>query len=92
MSENPAKIFGLFPRKGIIAPGSDADIVIFDPTLPHTIKAKSLHTKVDYSMYEGRECIGAPITVIQRGNIVLHGGEFQAKPGQGQYLPGNSNL
>ena len=92
MCENPAKIFGLFPRKGIIASGSDADIVIFDPTLSHTIKAKSLHTKVDYSLYEGRKCIGAPITVLQRGKIIIHEGELQAKAGQGQYLPGQINL
>jgi dihydropyrimidinase len=91
MCENPAKIFGLYPRKGVLQPGSDADVVIFDPTLSYTVKAKDLHTQVDYSMYEGRECLGAPVTVLQRGNILIEDGKFLAKPGQSQYLPGNTN-
>ena len=88
MCENPAKIFGLYPRKGTLQPGSDADVVIFDPTVPHRFKATNLHTKVDYSMYEGRECLGVPITVMQRGNILIEDGKFVGEPGQSQYLPG----
>jgi dihydropyrimidinase len=87
MAENPAKIFGLYPRKGILQEGSDADLVLFDPTIPHIIRAEEQHAKVDYSMYEGRACLGAPVLVMQRGNVLMEDGELKAKPGQGQYLP-----
>src|SRR5438874_8885520 len=63
-STSPAKIFGLFPRKGTIAPGSDADIVVFDPHKKATISARSHHMKVDYNPYEGREVTGVPETVL----------------------------
>jgi dihydropyrimidinase len=87
--ENPAKIFGLYPEKGVVKEGSDADIVIFDPTISHTIKAENQHLKTDYSMYEGRECLGAPILVMQRGRILVENGELKAQAGQGLYLPRN---
>ena len=87
--ENPARIFGLYPQKGVIQKGADADIVIFDPTAPHTIRAKNLHLKVDYSMYEGRKCLGAPALVMQRGKILMEKGELKIDPGRGRYLPGN---
>ena len=87
MCENPARIFGLYPQKGVLQKGSDADLVIFDPTLPHTIEADAQHAKVDYSMYEGRECVGAPVLVMQRGNVLVENGEFKAVAGQGKYLP-----
>jgi dihydropyrimidinase len=86
--ENPAKIFGLYPRKGILQEGSDADVVIFDPGVSHVIKAKNQHLKVDYSMYEGRVCLGSPGLVIQRGKILMEEGELKAEPGQGKYIPG----
>ena len=89
--ENPARIFGLYPKKGILKEGSDADMVIFDPTLSYTIKAENQHLKADYSMYEGRECLGAPVWVLQRGKILVENGQCKAEPGQGQYLPGDMN-
>jgi dihydropyrimidinase len=86
--ENPAKIFGLYPKKGTLKEGSDADVVIFDPTLSYTIKAENQHLKADYSMYEGRGCLGAPVWVMQRGKILVENGQLKAEPGQGRYLPG----
>ena len=86
--ENPAKIFGLYPKKGILKEGSDADAVIFDPTLSYTIKAENQHLKADYSMYEGRECLGGPVLVMQRGKILVENGKLKAEAGQGKYLPG----
>src|SRR5438132_3543764 len=81
-----AKIFGLFPRKGTIAVGSDADIVIFDPNRQQKISAKTHHMRVDYSAYEGREVQGAVDTVLSRGKVVVEDGVFKGKPGDGQFL------
>jgi dihydropyrimidinase len=64
LATNPAKLFGLYPRKGTIAVGSDADIVVFDPTKKHTITAASQHSKTDYNLYEGTEVTGTPETVL----------------------------
>jgi dihydropyrimidinase len=82
----PAKIFGLFPRKGTIAPGSDADIVVFDPDKKHTLTAKSLHMKVDYNPYEGREVTGQADVVLCRGKVIIEGGKFIGKAGAGSFL------
>ena len=90
-SENPARIFGLYPRKGVLAKGSDADVVIFDPGMSHTVPAKNQNLNVDYSLYEGRACLGSPVLVIQRGKILLEGGELKSEPGQGKYLPGRKD-
>src|SRR5438309_4302588 len=84
-STSPAKIFALFPRKGTIAPGSDADIVVFDPEKRITLSVKSLHMKVDYNPYEGREVIGATDTVISRGRVIVDAGRFTGKPGSGSF-------
>ena len=73
-STSPAKIFGLFPRKGTIAPGSDADIVVFDPERTIRLSARTLHMKVDYNPYEGREATGA--TRSSRGRVIVDGGTF----------------
>jgi dihydropyrimidinase len=81
-----AKIFGLFPRKGTIAVGSDADIVIFDPNREQTISAKTHHMRVDYSAYEGRKVRGVVETVLSRGNVVVENGEFKGKAGDGRFL------
>jgi len=81
-----AKIFGLFPRKGTIAVGSDADIVIFDPNREKTISAKSHHMRVDYSAYEGRTVRGVTETVLSRGNVIVENGTFKGKAGSGQFL------
>jgi dihydropyrimidinase len=82
----PARMFGLFPRKGTIAPGSDADIVVFNPEIERTISAKSHHMNVDYSCYEGMKVKGLPEVVMQRGNILVQDGKFHGKPGGGQFL------
>ena len=82
----PAKMFGLHPKKGTIAPGSDADVVVFDPNKVRTISADTHHMRVDYSCYEGREVVGSPEVVLQRGNVLVEHGEFFGKPGDGQFL------
>src|SRR5437773_8446217 len=81
-----AKIFGLFPRKGTIAVGSDADIVIFDPNEEMTISAKTHHMNVDYSCYEGVKVKGVTKTVLSRGDVVIEEGKYVGKAGNGQFL------
>ncbi|HEV2064343.1 MAG TPA: dihydropyrimidinase [Thermoanaerobaculia bacterium] len=85
-STSPAKIFGLFPRKGTIAPGSDADIVIFDPNKKHVLSVRTLHMKVDYNPYEGRQITGAAETVLSRGRVIIENGKFVGRAGAGSYL------
>jgi dihydropyrimidinase len=85
-STSPAKIFGLFPRKGTIAPGSDADIVVFDPKRTITLSAKTLHMNVDYNPYEGRQVTGAADTVLSRGRLVIEDGKFVGRKGAGTFL------
>ena len=81
-----AKIFGLFPKKGTIAVGSDADIVVFDPNREQTISASTHHMRVDYSAYEGRKVRGVTETVLSRGNVVVENGVFKGKAGTGRFL------
>ncbi len=83
---SPAKIFGLFPRKGTIAPGSDADIVVFDPEKRHVLSAKTHHMRVDYNPYEGREVRGQVEVVLSRGKVIVENGRFSGKPGAGSFL------
>jgi dihydropyrimidinase len=85
-STSPAKIFGLFPRKGTIAPGSDADIVVFDPNRTLTLSAKTLHMNVDYNPYEGRQVTGATDTVLSRGRLVIENGKLVGRKGAGSFL------
>ncbi len=87
LSENPARIFGLYPQKGTIAAGSDADLVVFDPTRPFTIEAANQHSNVGYTLYEGRTVLGWPEMSFQRGHPVLRDGQIVAEPGQGRFLP-----
>jgi dihydropyrimidinase len=82
----PAKMFGLFPRKGTIAPGSDADILVFDPEAEQTISAKTHHMNVDYSAFEGMKIKGVFETVLSRGRVIVERGQYHAKPGSGRYL------
>jgi dihydropyrimidinase len=85
-STTPARIFGMYPKKGVIAAGSDADIVIWDPQAEHLISAKTHHMRVDYSMFEGFRVKGNAKTVLSRGEVIVDGGSFLGKPGRGQYL------
>ena len=81
-----AKIFGLFPRKGTIAVGSDADVVIFDPNKEAVISASTHHMNVDYSAYEGTRVRGVVDTVFSRGKMIIQGGKYLGEPGDGQFL------
>jgi dihydropyrimidinase len=86
LATSPAKLFGLYPRKGTIAVGSDADIVVFDPQKRVTITAASQHSKSDYNLFEGTKVTGSPETVLLRGNVLVENGELVAKPGIGRYV------
>ena len=83
---NPAKIFGMFPRKGTIAPGSDADIILLDPEKQHTLSAATHHMNVDYSAYEGWKLTGKIETVLLRGRIAIDKGQCLLKRGDGQFV------
>ena len=92
-STAPAKIFGLYPRKGTMAVGADADIVVWDPEKKHTLSVETLHMRVDYSPLEGREVTGFPSVVMQRGNVLARDGKWMGKPGAGKFLKrGTFNL
>jgi dihydroorotase-like cyclic amidohydrolase len=86
LSEQPAKIFGLYPRKGVIAEGSDADVVVLDPAVPYTIAERNPLLNVDYSMFAGRTGLGGPTLVMQRGRVLMQQGKLKARAGQGKYL------
>lgn len=89
-STSPARIFGLHPRKGTLAPGSDADVVVFDPDGETVLSAGTLHMNVDYTPYEGRRVRGAVETVLSRGEVVVEGGAFEGRPGRGEFVPRRS--
>lgn len=86
VSTAPAKLFGLYPRKGTVAVGSDADLVVFDPNEEQTISAKTHHMRVDYSMFEGIRVKGVPKIVLSRGKTIIENGIFTGKPGSGNFL------
>jgi dihydropyrimidinase len=79
-------MFGLFPRKGTIAVGSDADIIVFDPQKSTTLSVKTLHMKVDYNPYEGRTVQGSPAVVISNGEVIIDGDAFVGRKGAGRFL------
>jgi dihydropyrimidinase len=83
----PARMFGLYPKKGTIAPGADADVVIYDPAAEQTLSAETHHMNVDYSPYEGRRITGRVETVLSRGESVVSGGVFTGRAGHGRYTP-----
>lgn len=85
-STTPAKIMGMFPKKGTIAVGSDADIVVWDPKATQTLSAKTHHMRVDYSPYEGRKVKGKVVTVLSRGEVIVDGGAFVGKKGRGRFI------
>jgi dihydropyrimidinase len=82
----PARIFGMYPKKGTISPGSDADLVLWDPNAEHTISAKTHNMRVDYSMFEGFKVRGNAKQVYSRGELIVENGKYLGKPGRGQYL------
>jgi dihydropyrimidinase len=86
-STNPARVTGLYPRKGVIAAGSDADLVIWDPAVERTITIDALHHDGDYSPWEGWAVRGWPTTTILRGTVVVEDGKLWAKPGDGIFVP-----
>ncbi len=85
-STAPAKIFGLYPNKGTIAVGSDADLVVWDPEKRHVLGQKTLHMRVDYSPYEGLEVVGAPSHVLSRGRLVVENFKYLGRPGDGRFV------
>jgi dihydropyrimidinase len=86
LATNPAKLFGLYPKKGTLAVGSDADIVVFDPNKELTISAATHHSASDYNLFEGTKVKGSPEVVLLRGNVLVENDELVAKPGIGQFV------
>jgi len=86
VSTNPARFFGLYPRKGTIAVGSDADIVVFDPEKRVKISAETHHSNIDYNLYEGTEVSGAPEVVLVRGQVIVENDKLVGKPGDGKFV------
>lgn len=86
VATSPARIFGMYPKKGVLAAGSDADIVVWDPNAEHTISAKTHNMRVDYSMFEGFRVRGNARQVFSRGELIVENGKFLGKPGRGRYL------
>jgi dihydropyrimidinase len=86
VSTAPAKLFGLYPKKGTVAVGSDADLIVFDPNEEQVISAKTHHMRVDYSMFEGIRVRGVPKIVMSRGKVIVENGKFTGKAGAGDFL------
>lgn len=86
-STAPAQLFGLYPRKGTLMPGSDADVVLWDPSRPTSLDAKSLHMRVDYSPYEGLRLLGGPRQVFARGELIVDGETWLGRAGSGRFIP-----
>ncbi|MDR2908274.1 MAG: dihydropyrimidinase [Oscillospiraceae bacterium] len=83
---NPARLFGLYPKKGVIAPGSDADLVIIDPDVKTAMTFERLHENTDYTPYEGLELTGYPVTTVSRGEVIVSDGRFTGLKGRGKFL------
>ena len=86
ISTAPAKLFGMYPRKGSVSVGADADIVVYDPNRKRTISARTHHMDVDYSCYEGRTVQGASDVVLSRGTVIVRDGQFTGRKGHGQFI------
>ncbi|HEU68379.1 MAG TPA: dihydropyrimidinase, partial [Candidatus Acetothermia bacterium] len=87
LGEGPARAFGLWPRKGAIRAGADADLVLLDPGEEWTIRAKDLHMQTDFSPYEGLAVRGRVVGVLSRGEWLARDGEFLSQPGRGEFIP-----
>jgi dihydropyrimidinase len=87
VATNPAKLFGLYPRKGTIAPGADADLVLFDPNARVTLTNAHMQQAIDYTPYEGLEVTGWPVATIKEGRVAMREGRVQVEPGSGRFLP-----
>jgi dihydropyrimidinase len=83
---NPAKLFGVYPQKGVIAPGADADVVIWDPNATYTITAAKQHQQTDYNLYEGMEVTGVPSVVLSRGRVLVQDGQWKGERGAGKFV------
>ena len=89
VSTNPAKIFGMYPKKGAIQIGSDADLVVIDPKLKKIITAKELHENVDYTPFEGIEIVGCPVMTISQGEVIVENNKFVGEKGRGKFIKRN---
>ena len=87
----PARMFGLYPKKGVLAPGSDADIVLYDPVATQTLSSATHHMNVDYSCFEGMAITGRVDTVLSRGKVIIDHGHYVGDKGHGRYLPRKTN-
>jgi len=85
-SANAARILGLYPQKGVIQPGSDADLVLIDPALKKTITLGDLHADADYSIWEGFTCQGYPVMTLLRGKVIVEDGRLVGSPSDGRWL------
>ena len=90
-SYNIARILNMYPRKGVVAVGSDADIVVWDPAATKKISAKNQISRIEYNVFEGYECKGVPKTVISRGQVAWEQGDMRAKPGDGDFVARQPN-
>ena len=86
ISTAPAKLFGMYPRKGSVSVGADADLVVYDPARKRTISATTHHMDVDYSTYEGRQVTGGSDVVLSRGSVIVRDGEFTGRKGHGRFV------
>jgi len=84
---NPAKIFGLYPKKGTLAVGADADIALWDPAATKTLRAATHHMRTDYSLYEGWQVTGLPVKVFRRGELLVDGNTWHGQRGSGRWTP-----
>ena len=85
-STNPAKLFGLYPRKGTIAPGADADLTVWDPAVSRTVDGGSMYSRAGFTVYDGTDVSGWPVVVVSRGEVVCEDGKVAAERGRGRWL------
>lgn len=91
-STNPAKLFGLYPRKGTIAPGADADLTVWDPAVSRTVDGRSMYSRAGFTVYDGTDVSGWPVVVVSRGEVVCEDGKVTAERGRGRWLPSAARI